>query len=294
MEILIVASLITSLLAGVAALFAPCCIGVLLPAYFASIFRQKKTVFLMTLVFFFGLLAIFLPLGLGFGLLGQILKQYHNLIYGIGAGFLFLLGMFILLGFHFSLPFQTKSQIKVTGMASVFVLGIFSAFATLCCAPVLAGALALSTLPGSIFWGGVYSLAYVFGMAAPLFLISLFIDKVNFEQKFQKTFSRPIRYRLLGKEVSIAVSEAVSGVTFLAMGVLILYFALTNKLFMQAGGYQTDINIFLTKILQSINGFIKIVPEYVWAIILIVLVVLIVKWSIKQFIRENKNNKNYE
>jgi len=78
------------------------------------------------------------------------------------------------------------------------------------------------------------------------------------------------------------------------MGVLILYFALTNKLFMQAGGYQTDINIFLTKILQSINGFIKIVPEYVWAIILIVLVVLIVKWSIKQFIRENKNNKNYE
>jgi len=118
MEILIVASLITSLLAGVAALFAPCCIGVLLPAYFASIFRQKKTVFLMTLVFFFGLLAVFLPLGLGFGLLGQILKQYHNLIYGIGAGFLFLLGMFILLGFHFSLPFQTKSQIKVTGMAS--------------------------------------------------------------------------------------------------------------------------------------------------------------------------------
>src|SRR3989338_2715813 len=115
MEILIVASLITSLLAGVAALFAPCCIGVLLPAYFASIFRQKRTVILMTLVFFFGLLVVFLPIGLGLGFMGNLFKQYHNTIYIIGSVFLFGLGSLLILGKQLSLPFHTKSPVKVTG-----------------------------------------------------------------------------------------------------------------------------------------------------------------------------------
>ena len=48
--VLVMASLVTAFIAGVAALFAPCCITVLLPAYLGSIFRQKATIMLMTLV----------------------------------------------------------------------------------------------------------------------------------------------------------------------------------------------------------------------------------------------------
>ena len=147
MELIILAALITAFLAGAAALFAPCCIGVLLPAYFGSIFRQKKTIVLMTFVFFLGLLAVFLPLGLGMGFLGQLFREYHNAIYLATGVFFLLLAGIILLGFHMSLPFRTKAQVKVTGGVSVYILGIFSGFATLCCAPVLAGALALSSLP---------------------------------------------------------------------------------------------------------------------------------------------------
>ena len=157
--VLIIASLVTAFIAGIAALFAPCCITVLLPAYFGSIFRQKRTIMLMTLVFFMGLLAVFLPLGLGFAALGVLFSKYHNLIFVSGGIFLLFLGISILLGMHFSLSFS-HPKMKVQNAASVFVLGIFSAFATLCCAPVLAGVLALSILPGSIFWGGVYALAY--------------------------------------------------------------------------------------------------------------------------------------
>jgi len=284
MEILIVASLITSLLAGVAALFAPCCIGVLLPAYFASIFRQKKTVFLMTLVFFFGLLAVFLPLGLGFGLLGQILKQYHNLIYGIGAGFLFLLGMFILLGFHFSLPFQTKSQIKVTGMASVFVLGIFSAFATLCCAPVLAGALALSTLPGSIFWGGVYSVFYVIGMVVPLFIISYFVDKTKVMEKIT-FFKKEIKYKLFGKEINVSVSNLLSGIVFIIMAWLILYFMLTNQL-QNHSPSQMKINLIASQATNFLISMFEIIPG--WLILIIIIILIIAVLLIKKL---HKNNK---
>src|SRR3989344_8487779 len=118
---LITASLVTAFIAGIAALFAPCCITVLLPAYFGSIFRQKRTIMLMTLVFFMGLLAVFLPLGLGFASLGALFSKYHNLIFVLGGIFLLFLGISILLGIRFSLPFS-QTKIKVQGAGSVFIL----------------------------------------------------------------------------------------------------------------------------------------------------------------------------
>src|SRR3989338_4564052 len=105
-ELLITASIATAFVAGIAALFAPCCITVLLPAYLGSIFRQKRTVFLMTFVFFLGLLSVFLPLGLGVAAFSRILSRYHDLIFTIGGFFLAALGSSILLGVRFSLPFH--------------------------------------------------------------------------------------------------------------------------------------------------------------------------------------------
>ena len=286
MDLLLGASIIAAFVAGVAALFAPCCITVLLPSYFASIFRDRRTVFLMTFIFFLGILAVFLPIGLGAAALGTFFSQYHNAVFGIGGIFLALLGVIILSGKHFALPFQIHPALKKHNAASVFTLGIFSGIATTCCAPVLAGVLALAALPGSLFWGGIYTLSYVFGMVAPLFLISLFLDKIHFEQKFQKTFNKPIQYRLGGKEIHITVSEAVSGITFLAMGVLILYFALTNRLFMQAGGYQTSINIYHTKVLQSIRGVAQAIPEYAWMLLLVTIIGGIIWRVVRQFNKE--------
>jgi len=64
-------------------------------------------------------------------------------------------------------------------VGSIYVLGIFSAIATTCCAPVLAGVLTLSVASGTILWGALYTLAYVVGMTLPLFIIAAFLDKVN-------------------------------------------------------------------------------------------------------------------
>ncbi|MDP2926735.1 MAG: cytochrome c biogenesis protein CcdA [bacterium] len=283
MELLLSASIMAAFIAGVAALFAPCCITVLLPSYFASIFRERRKVFLMTFIFFLGILTVFLPIGLGAAALGQFFSRYHSAVFGVGGIFLTILGMIILTGKHFSLPFRVHPTLKKHNAVSVYSLGLFSGIATTCCAPVLAGVLALAALPGSVFWGGIYTLSYVFGMVAPLFLISLFLDKADFRQKFQQIFNRPIQYRLGGKELKIAVSEAVSGITFLAMGLLILYLALTNRLFMQAGGYQTSINIYLTKTLQSISGVVQVVPESVWALLLIIIIGFVCWRVVRQF-----------
>jgi cytochrome c biogenesis protein CcdA len=256
METLIIASLITAFIAGIAALFAPCCITVLLPSYLGSIFREKQKVIWMTFVFFLGLLTVFLPLGLGMAGLGKLLSKYHDPIFIIGGIFLFILGVSILLGWHFSMPFSFHSKLKIASTGSVFMLGIFSGFATMCCAPVLAGVIALSVLPNSIFFGGLYSLAYVLGMVAPLFLIAYLLDKNDFTQKLMESNKR-IYFSIGGKKIDLAIADLISGVTFLLMGVFILYLAQTNQLAMGGGGFQTKINIYLNQLVQTISGWLK-------------------------------------
>lgn len=258
MDALIVASLVTATLAGLAALFAPCCIGVLLPAYFASIFRQKRTVLLMTVVFFLGLLAVFLPIGLGFGLIGDVFKQFHRTIYIIGSIFLFSLGSFLILGKHLSMPYNIGHKGKVTGAVSVFVLGIFSGFATLCCAPVLAGAMALSILPGSILWGGIYSFFYVLGMVSPLFIISYFADKTKIMER-TSIFKRNFTYKIFGNSVSVTFSNLLSGAIFILMSVLIMYFVIANRVATHSST-QTSINLFVAILSESIKSFLQRVP----------------------------------
>lgn len=253
-NIFILSSLIAAFIAGVAALFAPCCITVLLPAYFGSIFKQKRTVMLMTFVFFLGLLAVFLPLGLGIAAIGQFLSNYHDILFISGGIFLLLLGTSILLGVHFSLPFH-HPKIKVKNAGSVFILGVFSAFATLCCAPVLAGVLALSILPGSLFWGSLYAAFYVLGMVAPLFLIAYFLNKTDLTNRVG-LLQKQVSYKVISKNVNITIADIISGATFLFMGMLILYLAFAGKLAMGGSEYQINMNIFIANITSSINDFL--------------------------------------
>lgn len=258
MELLLIASLVAAFIAGIAALFAPCCLTVLLPIYLGSIFRQKITVLLMTFVFFLGISSVFLPLGLGIAGLANLFREYHNTLYIIGGIFLLALGIFILLGKHFSLPFSMSRGLKAQNAGSVFGLGVFSGFATLCCAPVLAGVLALAALPGSLFWGGVYALTYALGMVAPLFLLAIFLDKTEFNKKFI-AFKKQISYTILGKKINLTLADIVAGLTFLLMGALILYLALTGKLAMRSD-FQITINIFLENLANSIEQFLSKLP----------------------------------
>ena len=286
MEIIILAALITAYLAGVAALFAPCCIGVLLPAYFGSIFRQKKTILLMTLVFFFGLLAVFLPLGLGIGFLGELFKEYHNMIYLMASIFFLILAGIILLGFHMSLPFKTKSQVKVTGGASVFILGIFSGFATLCCAPVLAGALALSALPGSIFWGGLYSVVYVIGMVSPLFIISHYLDKKGVMEKIA-FFKKEVNYSLFTRKITLSMSNVFSGIVFLAMGALLLYYSLTNQITMSSSETGLWVNIMMSQATDAITLLISsALGQIIFFGLILLLFIIVIKKAVTAYWRK--------
>lgn len=288
MDLLISASFIAAFFAGIAALFAPCCVTVLLPTYFASIFKQRATIFLMTFIFFLGLLVVYMPIGLGASAISQLFSTYHNLIFSVGALFLIGLGLILVLGTQFSLPALVHPQLRGSGFGSVFVLGIFSGIATTCCAPVLAGVLTLAALPASFILGGAYTLAYVLGMVTPLFILSALLDKNKFTQKFF-AFRKTVTYSIFGKKIRLTFANLFSGLMFLVLGIVIAYLALTNNLITHAP-YQVDINIYLTRFIQFVGQFTKIIPEAVWALIFVTVFVAICVKAVFEFLG-NKTNQ---
>jgi len=292
MDLLVSTSLITAFIAGIAALFAPCCITVLLPTYFASIFKQKRAVFLMTFVYFLGLLAVFIPIGLGATALTIIFREYHNVIFFGGGLFLLFLGITLTLGKQFSLPMIVHPELKRADAISVFILGVFSAIATTCCAPVLAGVLALSSLPGSYLLGALYTLTYVLGMVTPLFILAAFLDKTDVTKKFF-AFRKAIAFKLFGFNITNTLANLFSGLMFLAIGVIILYRAFTNQLTMQ-NTYQLSINISIAQLTKFIGNYTKIIPEPIWAIVFLLLTGTIIWQAVRQCMYTTKHKEGDE
>lgn len=123
-------SLAAAFLGGVLALFAPCCIVSLLPAYLAAALRRGSWQLVgMTLRFAAGVSVVLLPVVLGIGALSQVLGAYHREVYFVVGLFLVILGVFSLTGHDLLLPIPMVRAPK--GMdrgdaRGVFLLGIVS------------------------------------------------------------------------------------------------------------------------------------------------------------------------
>lgn len=172
-------SLMASFLAGILALFAPCCITFLLPSYFGTIFQEKKKIMYYTIVFAVGLATILVPIALGFRTAIYFLDEYHKAIYYAGAVIMILMGfMTIKPVFHLPSFLQIKPLDKErVSTASVLGLGIMSGITSACCAPVLFAAVTLTSLSPSLLTAVVVALAYVAGIVAPLVIIASAYEK---------------------------------------------------------------------------------------------------------------------
>ncbi|MDP2650085.1 MAG: cytochrome c biogenesis protein CcdA, partial [bacterium] len=140
MDALFGASIIASFLAGMVALFAPCCITVLLPAYIASAFRGKKKMLKMTFIFFAGLSTVLVPIGLGAAGLAQVFQNFHRELWLFGGAFMLVLAVLSVYGKGLALPMPARAKEMLRAGAgehgkSVYTLGVLSGAATSCCAP---------------------------------------------------------------------------------------------------------------------------------------------------------------
>src|SRR2546429_584603 len=87
-QVLFGTALLTSFLGGVVALLAPCCVSVMLPAYFATGFSRRSGIAAATGAFAAGVATLIVPIGLGASAISAELPAHHLLIFTIGGGVL--------------------------------------------------------------------------------------------------------------------------------------------------------------------------------------------------------------
>ncbi|MDP3964867.1 MAG: cytochrome c biogenesis CcdA family protein [bacterium] len=283
MDILLTASILAAFLAGAVALFAPCCITVLLPAYMASAFRQKQNMLRMTFVFFAGISVILVPIGMGAAGLAAVFENYHRELYIIGGSLMIVFAVMSVLGKGVSLlpsVKQAPKNLNKMGVKSVFVLGIFSGAATSCCAPVLAGAMTLAVISG-VFWKGVIvTFAYVFGMTLPLFLTAYFYDRFRIE-KSKLIRGKIFEWRIGGKQLYVHSTNLFSGFIFALMGIALLAVALSGNPFW-APEYQVAIGENITEWSKGLFTALSVIPDIVWGAIVIGLFILFLVTALRK------------
>src|SRR6266852_3666664 len=212
-DILFGGAVLASFLAGMVALFAPCCVSVMLPAYFASSFATKRALVAMTFIFAAGLGLIILPIALGAAAIGSAISAHHLIFYLAGGTLMLALGLYMLVGGKLMLPMRAG---RGSGPLAVLSLGAFSGVASSCCAPVLAGVAALSGASGSFSNALILGVGYIFGMVFPLFVIALLWDRFNWGESRLlkgKRFSIPI----FGRRFALHSAALASGLILIAM-----------------------------------------------------------------------------
>jgi cytochrome c-type biogenesis protein len=222
-------TLLAAFVAGAVALFAPCCIMVMFPAYLAAAVRNHRSRLVpFTFVFAAGVATVLVPVTLGLGLLTASLLRFHSVVYAAGGVLLLVLAGLSATGTTWSLPFLRGSpDITRTDSAGVYALGVFSGAASACCAPVLAGMLTISAVSPGIVGSLGIGLAYVFGMVFPMVVMTLIWDRVHPEawQPSRRTFT----WNMGSRRFTISLLEVITAVMFGLMGTILLVVAATGS-----------------------------------------------------------------
>ena len=270
-ELLIGGSVLAAFFAGSVALFSPCCIVFLLPAYLASAVKNRRWSLLpLTLSFAAGLAVILVPVTLGIGLLATALARYHKPLY-VGGGILMLaLAYLALSGRSWSMPtFMRAPALDRADTGGIFALGVFSGVASSCCAPVLAGVMTLSVLSSSLVGSVSLGLAYVFGMVFPLLLTALLWDRLRLGERRLFT-ARPLRLRIAGRTFDTNTVNMAVAVAFTLMAVLVFVLAASGNTTV-APSFQLTMGRWLSDVFRRVSAVLEPIPEPVLGAALLLL-----------------------
>lgn len=257
-DVLLGSSILGGFIGGMVALLAPCCITVLLPSYFAATFKSFGSLVRMTFLFAAGIAVVILPIALGLAALGQLFSQYHTVLFVVGGLFLLTLGVMTLRGRGFELPFLRAPTFESRPGASIFAIGVFSGAASSCCAPVLIGVLTLTALTTSFPGALAVSLAYVFGMVFPLFVLALAGDRVGLAGS-RLVRGTMVEFGIAGRRFAVHSTNLIGGVLFIAMGILVLGLAITGNEFLSVPGL-TDLGLALRGVGDRVLALLADVP----------------------------------
>ena len=246
-------SLAAAFAAGMVAFFAPCCAGVMMPAYLAAVGGGRRMrVARLTALYVAGVSVVVLPITLGAAVLSSYVSKWHPQMFTIGG--LMMIGVAVALWRGTMLPIDVP-QPKLTGSAlSVFGLGLFSGAATACCAPVLAGAIALSATSGTIAGGLLLGIAYVAGMMVPLIPLALLYGEAK-----KRHVRDPQMTLQLGAHVKrIGIVKLVGSLLFAVFGLLFIALAMTGNSD-TAPGFQKAMGLWV----REFSDYLDNIPNFI-------------------------------
>lgn len=168
--------LLGALIGGVLTLLSPCSV-MLLPAFFSYAFTSPGRILARTGVFYLGLIATLVPLGVLAGTLGAFVGQYRFVFVTVAAIVVIALGAVMLL--NVPLPFlRGGGAVETTSPAAVFALGTVYGLAGVCAGPLLGAVLTVAAVSGNALYGGIVLLFFALGMVLPLLALALLWDRV--------------------------------------------------------------------------------------------------------------------
>lgn len=260
----------------------------MLPAYFASAFQNRRMLVAMTFLFAAGVATIILPIALGASLLRQVFALGHPVIYVVGGILLLGLAVYTLLGGQIHLPTPgARAGGNRTGPLSVYTLGVFSGITSSCCAPVLAGVIALSSAAPSFAIALGLGLAYVFGMVGPLFGISLLWERYDWRSNRllrRRTFS----YELGGLRRTLSGTQLASGLLLAVLGPVMIWVGLTYTSMAQLTGWQLAMDLWLQNIGSKLTGALTWLPNWLGIILVALALVLLARRALRQMEPQTK------
>lgn len=278
-------SVVAAVIAGSVALFAPCCISVMLPAYFSTAFQNRRMLVAMTFLFAAGVATIVLPIALGASALRDLILSEHTAIYVAMGVALLGLAVFILLGGTLRLPMPGARAQGRAGPLSTYTLGVFSGLATSCCAPVLAGVVALSGAAGSFGASLGLGAAYVFGMVAPLFAVSLLWERVDWGSS--RLFRpRTFTWRIGSVRRTIGGTALASGLLLAVMGAAVMWVGLATDGMPSPSGWLARISAELRHYGDTVTDWLDWVPGWVGAVLIALAVGLLARHALRQVLGE--------
>ncbi|WP_431523572.1 cytochrome c biogenesis CcdA family protein [Paenibacillus amylolyticus] len=213
--------------AGLLSFFAPCILP-LIPVYVSYLsgsmvnatnqqqpdtnsVRLRSTLVLRTFLFVLGLSLVFVLLGFGSGIVGNLISS--PVFIAICGAIVVLFGIYqtglIRLSWLERERKLSNDQAKRGGYVGAFLLGLTFSFGwTPCIGPVLAAILGIAAGEGSPLYGGFLMFLYTLGLAIPFLILSVFSEYVM----------KRIRclYRYMG------VIKITSGCILIVMGLLLM------------------------------------------------------------------------
>lgn len=271
-------SLVAAFIAGMVALFAPCCITYLLPSYLGNVFKERRQVLLMTLIYSLGIFVVMMPVVLGAKALAAFFFQAHDYTYLFGGIFMIVVAGLSFLGIKLPMPrFKSKTTSGKPDVVSTFTLGIISGITSACCAPVLIGVMTLSAFSPSLLQALGVGAAYVLGMVTPLYLAAAVVHKKNIlENPWLK--KKITTLSLFGKDFHIFISNVVASSIFFLTGILTLILLTMGKLSMPSGeeSFVKELN----QIAMSVTVFTDKIPG------IDIIFVVIAIWLLRKLFRK--------